>query len=660
MTPKAVRSRFGWRPAAPFASAAAVAWLNLYIVRDLFLVESTAQMHSMHGFWAALARMGELGWTPTWWPYWDGGMPLEYAYAPLIPAAAAGLAALFGVTEFRAVQMVFGVILVAGPTLLYLALWRLTGAMTWSFIAAVSYSLLAPDSFLVPPGDFAFGNLLDLHRYYVVAVWDEGPHIAALALWPLALLSLFRLLETRRWSWLAGGVLVMAAMVYLSAFGATLLVLTAICVLGALGFTWGRMGAVALAGVLTYLAACAALPPSLVSIIREASNFNGHGWTWASWTTLALVGVAWAVAQPWLMRNVGDSRLRFFLLFSLTTLLIVWLYKYGGRQFVPQPERYKMELAVGTTISAVFGLRLVWSKLSRPLAWALALLALSVGVEQIVAARQWAKKNIQDRDLAATVEYGVAEAIDDHVSPGERVMLPGSIARWFAAFYARPQFGGGSWATAPNLAQQWARNDVFDEVGDVRRSMIWFQAYGVSAVVTAGADSPAFWKAFADPDKYDGQLEALWSDRDTTLYRVPLRTRSQAHALPEGAQTTSDWATVHAFVAALQSERLPGLSLEWDGRDRVWINGQVLANEGVLAHINYHPGWTARVADDVVPLEADGLGQMWIRPGCEGDCSIELRYSGGFELHAVRWVSLITILGMIGLLWRGRGGQTIL
>lgn len=359
------------------------------------------------------------------------------------------------------------------------------------------------------------------------------------------------------------------------------------------------------------------------------------------------------------MRNVDDSRLRFFLLFSLTTLLIVWLYKYGGRQFLPQPERYKMELAVGVTLSAVFGLRLFWGRLSRPLAWVLGLLALSVGVEQIVAARQWAKENLEDRELAATVEYGVARAVDAQIPLGERVMLPGSIARWFAAFSDRPQFGGGSWATAPNLAQQWARNDVFDEMGDIRRSMIWFQAFGVSAVATAGAESPAFWKAFADPEKYEGHLERLWSDRDTTLYQVPLRTTSQAHALPEGAQTTSDGATVHPFVAALRAERLPGLTVDWDGHNRVLIKGRVLANEGVLAHINYHPGWTARVAGAVVPLEADGLGQMWIRPGCEAECSIDLNYSGGFELRAVRWVSLFTILGAVGVLWRGRGGQTI-
>lgn len=650
----------GWHRAAASVLCVVVAALNLYIVRDLFVVETTAQMHSMHGFWTALARLGGESWfAPAWWPFWDGGMPFEYAYAPLIPGAAALTSVVLGVSELRAVQMVLGAILVVGPPLLLVGTWRLTGAVWWSFVAAVSYSLLAPDTFLAPTQGYRFDNILDLHRYYVVTIWDEGPHMAALALWPLATLSLFRLLETRRWSWLAGGVLVMAAMVYASAFGATLLALTAICVLGALGFRLDRMALVALAGVLTYLTACAALPLSLIQIIRNASNYHGHGWTWGSWTTLALVGVAWSVAQPWLLRRVADSRLRFFALFALTTLLMVWLYKFGGRQFVPQPERYKMELAVGVTLAAIFTLRLHWSKLSRPLAGALALLALAVAVEQTVTAGRWGRKNIEEREIAQTIESRLARAVEAHVPPGERVMLSGSMARWLNAFSDRVQFGGGSWSTAPNLAQQEARNQVFLEVADIRRSVSWFHAFGVAAVAVAGPDSPAQWKTFADPDKYEGHFQPLWSEDDTTLYRVPLRTTSQAHALAEGAQTTRDWTTFMPFVEKLQNERLPGLTLRWEGRNRVLIEGRVLADEGVLAHINYHPGWTAQVGGQEVPLEAEGLGQIWIRPGCDGDCSIELEYGGGFELWAVRWVSLLAGLSMAALLWRGRGGHTI-
>lgn len=646
------------RWAVAFAAALAVAGLNYYLCRDLFWVESTAQMHSMHGFWTALARLGEFHWmTPQWWPYWDGGMPAEYTYAPLIPSATAAVSAVFAVPELRALQIVLGAILVAGPALLFLALWRLTAALGWSFVAAVSYALLAPDSFLAPRVGFSFENLLDPHRYYVVAVWDEGPHMAALALWPLAALSLFRMIETRRWTWLAVGVLAMAAMVYASAFGATLLALTAICVLGAIGFTPANMALVAVAGALTYLTACTALPPSYVKVIREASNFHNHGWTWKSWTTLALVGVAWSIVQPWLRRRVDDSRLRFFSLFALTSLLIVWLYLTAGRQFVPQPERYKMELAVGVTLAAVFALRRVWPRLSRPLAWALALLALAVATEQTVSVRRWAKESIQQRDVAPTIEYRVAQAVQRLIPPGDRVMLTGSFEKWLNAFSAKTQFRGGSWSTAPNLAQQWASNDIVTEQGDIQRSLVWFRAFGVSVVEVEGPESPTQWKTFADPKKYEGHLDRLWFEDDTALYRVPLRTTSQAHALPEGSQTTRDPATVQPYVAALEDERLPGLTVSWDGSNRANIRGFVQAGEGVLAHINHHPGWRARLAGAEIPLEADGLGQMWMRPGCDGDCMIELEYVGSLEWYACRVLSLTTGAAMLALLWWGRRGR---
>ncbi|MBI1355132.1 MAG: hypothetical protein GC160_12355 [Acidobacteria bacterium] len=645
-----------WVP--PLLAAGVVAWLNLYIVRELFSIETTARMHSMHGFWTALARLGGQSWLePTWWPYWDGGMPFEYAYAPLLPGTAALLSRLPGVDELRAVQIVFGLILVLGPTLLYLGVWRLTGSATWSFVAAVFYSLFSPALLLAPNQSFGLQELFNSERFYVVIEWDDGPHMTALALWPLAVLSLFRLFETRRWSWLAGGVLVMSAMVYASAFGATILAISTVCVLGALGFTPKNMALAGLAGALTYLGACAWLPPSFVRVIREASDFHGQGWTVGSWTALALIALAWAVVRPWLMRRVADSRLRFFVLFSLTCLLIVWLFEYGGRQFVPLPGRYKMELAVGLSLTAAFALRLVWSRPARPFQVALALTALAFCAEQTVSVRRWAKTAIVERDITATIEWRIAQAVDANLAPGEKVFLPGSAAQWLNAFSEHLQWSGGSWSAAFNLAQQRARDDVYQEVGDLRRSMAWFRSFGVSGVVVGGPDSPEFWKPFVDPGKYEGHFEELWADQDTTLYRVPLRTTSLAHALPAGSQTTEDWATVLPFAAALQAERMPGLQLSWEGVNEVRIAGEVRPGEIVAVQINHHPGWMATVGDREVRLEKDGLGQMWLQPGCDGDCSIRLRYTGGAELWACRGISAITLLGMFGLLLWDRGAK---
>src|SRR5580700_6314197 len=70
----------------------ALLWINVYICRELFH-QQIAPMASMHGFWVALAEHANQSWLhPTWWPYWDSGMPFESTYAPLVPALTAAWA----------------------------------------------------------------------------------------------------------------------------------------------------------------------------------------------------------------------------------------------------------------------------------------------------------------------------------------------------------------------------------------------------------------------------------------------------------------------------------------------------------------------------------------------------------------------------------------
>src|SRR3954454_3034104 len=113
----------------PFLLLAGIIWLNAYVARDIFTAEATAKTNSMHGFWAAMARWaGPAWWTPTWWPYWDAGMPFEYTYAPLFPGMAAAVAHLGNIPEIRGVQVMCGAVYCLGPALLGFALWRLTGS----------------------------------------------------------------------------------------------------------------------------------------------------------------------------------------------------------------------------------------------------------------------------------------------------------------------------------------------------------------------------------------------------------------------------------------------------------------------------------------------------------------------------------------------------
>src|ERR1700758_3144199 len=78
--------------------------INAYICRELFSVQ-TAYMNSMHGFWIALAKWADGGWFhANWWPYWDGGIPFEFTYSPLVPGLMSAWTSLTGIPSALALQ----------------------------------------------------------------------------------------------------------------------------------------------------------------------------------------------------------------------------------------------------------------------------------------------------------------------------------------------------------------------------------------------------------------------------------------------------------------------------------------------------------------------------------------------------------------------------
>ena len=145
-------SRREWILAALYALI--LVYLNAYICRDL-VRNPTAFMASMHGFWIALAKRAEISWfRPTWWPYWDAGIPFEFTYAPLVPALTAAGAALSGVSHVMAFQSVTALVYCLGPLTLFVMAWMLTRSPGASFLAALMYSLTASTQLIVPDERF--------------------------------------------------------------------------------------------------------------------------------------------------------------------------------------------------------------------------------------------------------------------------------------------------------------------------------------------------------------------------------------------------------------------------------------------------------------------------------------------------------------------------
>ena len=644
-----------------------VAVLNAYICQDAFITESTGHWHSMHGDWIAMARLIGLDWLPPrWWPYWGGGAPIQYAYAPLVPAVTAIIARLFQVSLPLAFNTLTGLVYCLGPVLLYVASWRLFRAPGYSFVAALAYSLLSPVQIIAPdPGLHAAAAFGD-RRMYLAFDWDDLPHLTSLALFPIAVLLLARALERRRWldTCLAG--LPMAAMMLANMFGLTLVALATITVPLALERRFRpalffRAAAIASAA---YLAVCPWLPPSLLLTVRRTAVLDGEADTLLH--TLESLAVVVAVsAVVWLIaRRCAEWPLRWLLLFACPAVLIPTLAQYWGPHFIPQPTRYKFELELAVAWLGVFALRPLIQRLLPRYRAAVAILLAAAAVGQAVSHRQVAKEILCPVNVAASLEYRSAKWAEANL-PGQRVMMTGSMGAWLDAFTDEPQLGGQSYSTALNWMEQIAIYTVYSDqnAGDrgAEFSLLWLQALGAQAIAVSGPQSPEAWRPFVHPRKFDGVLPVLWREDDTTIYRVPQVSIELAHVM-RPAQLVShppihglDVADLRTYVAALENPTAPSATLEWLGSNRAVVRTRMEPSEVVSTQINYHPGWHARVAGTERRVYADGLGLMAIDPQCTGDCEIDLEFDGGVESKMCLAASAAVLLAVLaGFFWRAR------
>ena len=638
--------------------AIALVWLNVYICRELFWTPA-GSMASMHGFWMALAERAQGAWFHlAWWPYWNGGMPFEFTYAPLVPAMMAVWVAIHGVSFAQAFNFVTGVVYVATPLALFAMAWVMTRSPGYGFFAALLYSLTAPTQLITTDRGWSLLNFWEARRLFLVAVWDDTPHLMAVALLPLAILLLWLSLRKPGLIYPAGAAMVIALATYASVFAPVAILLASICIVAALDRAdWPRaIVRISMTGAFGYALAAAFLPPSLVLAMATSASglFAAEGWTLGSLTALALVALGWAALWPWVARMKAPYS-RFFTLFAylISTIPVIdyWLH----RHFLPQPGRYQFEMELAVSVALVFGIRPLIERASPWLKRAIVFLALALAAEQVVGQRQYAKTILRPIDLTRTIEYRVAMWTAQNL-PGVRVMFPGSIAQWADAFAPVTQLSGGSWSIAANPVQQLGLAAVLGggdtAERDARVSLAWLQAYGVGAIAVSGPQSPEFWKPYAHPSKFEGVLPVLWRESDTTIYRVPQRSSSLARVIPESAlvrrapASVGDLAEIERYAEAVEDPSLPAADFEWEGRNRIKIHASAATGEAISVQVTYDPGWHASVNGRAVPLHRDALGLMWLRPECSGPCETDLEYTGSFELRLCRWISAAAIASL--------------
>ena len=646
-------------PSPPFRASLLLPWVyfgilacvNTYICREAFVTESSGHWNSIHGQWISLASIPALDWLrPTWWRYWGGGSPLEFTYAPLVPASIGAINRVMHLSPALALNVLTASVYCLGPLAFYLLSWRLSRLPGYSFAAALAWSLASPVALLIPDGRFLLSSVWSARRLHLAFDWDDLPHLTSLTLLPLAVWSLARALQSRRLRDYTIAGAAMTVMMLANMFGVVLTGLVVLTVPLAMDrrFRPSLVLRAVLTAAVAYVVVSPWVPPSLLMTIRSNGTRNGDGASSMEFAiALGIVGLSFWIVWRLSARYANHWGTRWMCLFGCVAILIPVLGQYWHVHFLPQPNRYKIEAELAIVWMIVFALRPVIERVPGRLRIVLVLPLVFLAGKQMFSLGLVAERLTTPIDVKQSIEYRSAQWVSENL-PQQRVMMGGSMGNFLNTFTSMEQLSAQPYTTAPNWEEQIAVYTIYigqnagDRDGDV--SLLWLKAFGVQAVAVSGPHSPEYWKPFANPRKFEGMLPVLWREDDTTIYRVPQRSASLAHVIrpdqlvqraPMHGLDTDD---VHRFVAALDSASVPAV-MEWRGANRARIRALLKPGEIVSTQITYHPGWHATVEGGDRTVLADGIGLMVVYPNCLGDCEIILNYDGGWSSRLCRAAS---------------------
>lgn len=641
----------------PVLAALALFVLNAWICRELFSAEFLHNLSSNEGAFVAISRFYRENFTDLrWFPWFDGGMPVENAYQPLLPFLAAVTGWMTGWSVERAFHFVLALGYALGPVTLFWFAWDWSKSLTVSLTAGLVYSLASFAELLIPVLRVSTGP--DAHwvplRLYNLTHYAEDPHILALTLLPLALLFLRRAMERRDAESIVSAVVFSASVVLTNAFGAVDLALGGICIALALGRGFGML---AVAGVTAYCWASPWLPPSLLRLITK-DQWGARGAFSGDFRALGFVLLLLASeAAIWRVTRKLQPFGRFAALFAPWMVIFPAAYFLAGVSLVPQGNRYQLELELA--LSLVCGVSLSGCRRSswrRPLSIAIVLLLLG-GIREARIYRHYARGILQPLDITQTIESKTAHWLDRNL-PGQRAMVAGDTQFLYNVFTDNPQMGGGhepqvpNWMSLVSLYEINTGDGAGEKDGEI--SVFWLKAFGAQAIAVPGEKSRESYHPIARPHKFEGMLPVLWHEEDDTIYAVPQRSGSLAHVIPKDAVVTRkpihglDLDPARAYVAALDDQALPAALLTWSGNSRFRVKAPLKRDQVISVQMTWMPGWRASVAGREIPVHGDQLGQMILEPACPAVCVVEASYGVTTEAWICRILSGMAALSLLG------------
>jgi hypothetical protein len=175
-----------------------------------------------------------------------------------------------------------------------------------------------------------------------------------------------------------------------------------------------------------------------------------------------------------------------------------------------------------------------------------------------------------------------------------------------------------------------------------------------------GPASTDEYKDIRAPERFDGVLPLLHRENGDAIYSVlPLGT-SLAHVLqpgelvplrPSGKFAYSD---ILKYARAAGDAARPAAAFEWlsGNRARIWAN--LRPGDLLSVQVAWFPGWKATVHGAPRPVSADGMGFLVIQPRCQGECEIDLAWTGRGDLPLAAVVSVATLGLLAALVFKRR------
>ncbi|MEO8661891.1 MAG: hypothetical protein ABI693_25720 [Bryobacteraceae bacterium] len=627
------------------------------LIGPLYRLKYLDNWASIESTFIADARMLSHHWNQTGWqPLWYCGTRIDYIYPPALRFGTALIGLYPRISMAKAYHIYTAFFYCIGIAGVYVLARSLLNDRRVALWCAAGAALISP-AYLVMARiryDVAGTHYLPM-RLNVLVRYGEGPHIAAVAILPLALAAAWVALSGRRRFVTVAAAVLSALVVSNNFYGATALAIFFLILCWARWVTmrdWKVLLRASIIAILSYGLTAFWLTPSYVGItLSNMSLVSQPGHLWSVLVLLAVL-VLYVSASWWLARGRPERGPAVFLVgsFVLYTLNVIGNY-YWDFRVIGEPHRLVPEWDMVTLLCVAGMVSLLRPRPLRIAGMCLLGILLAGGLPYLRHA--WtiypAAPAPEER-----VEYRIPAWLAKNL-PDSRVYAAGSIRFWFNAWHDTAQIGGGSEQGVLNRRVVDASWD-FVMAPKPESGVLWLQALGADGIVVMDKTSQEVYHDYQFPKRFDGVLPVVYDDfAGNRIYRAPRRFPTRARVVDRAQMTAMAAVTngdlLRAYVELIEHGPDAEVTMKRPEPELVTMHATVAEGQAVLFQESYDPNWRAEVDGRGVGTRKDPMGFLLVDvpPGVH---DVRLQFETPFENQAGRLILLVTLVAVGWILKR--------